>query len=178
MESRDLVRDFRETSDAAETIMTGKRKNILVIHGPNLNLLGTREVEVYGDLTLAEINRRVAKVARECGAAVRFFQSNGEGELIDFLHRQRRWADAVVDRFRVPTPTTRMPFAMPSRESLCPRWKCIFPISESASPFSQVGNQARVFRTVPGLGWASYAEGVRLLARLLSSPQTKPKPRP
>lgn len=59
-----------------------------VLNGPNLNLLGTREPEHYGDMTLAEIEQRLERVAGESGATVEFFQSNDEGDLVD--HVQNR----------------------------------------------------------------------------------------
>ena len=71
-------------------------KRVLVLHGPNLNLLGEREPEVYGRTTLAEVDRMIKAEGRRRGLTVRCFQRNGEGELIDLLHAQRRWADAVV----------------------------------------------------------------------------------
>ena len=70
--------------------------NILVLHGPNLNLLGEREPEVYGRQTLADVDAAIRKEARKLGVSVKIFQSNGEGRLIDLLHRHRRWADGVV----------------------------------------------------------------------------------
>jgi 3-dehydroquinate dehydratase-2 len=60
-----------------------KTKKILVLHGPNLNLLGTREPELYGTLTLGEINSKLAILANHVGVGLIHFQSNAEGELID-----------------------------------------------------------------------------------------------
>ncbi len=71
-------------------------KKILLLHGPNLNLLGTREPEVYGKMTLAEINQRVIEYAQTRDAEVRAAQSNHEGGLIDLLHEARTWTDGVV----------------------------------------------------------------------------------
>lgn len=59
---------------------------ILVLHGPNLNLLGTREPEVYGSVTLPEIDRRLAERGRAAGVTVRSFQSNAEAPLIERIH--------------------------------------------------------------------------------------------
>ena len=69
---------------------------MLVIHGPNLNLLGTREPEIYGSATLEEINAELAGVAKEQGAEIEFFQSNHEGALIDRIQEARSWADGLL----------------------------------------------------------------------------------
>ena len=69
---------------------------VLVLHGPNLNLLGTRQPDIYGRLTLADINGRLATAAQARGAEVRTFQSNSEGALVDALHDAREWADGVI----------------------------------------------------------------------------------
>jgi len=61
-------------------------KHILVLHGPNLNLLGTREPEIYGRIALADIDRTLIAIGKACGATVSCFQSNHEGALIDRVH--------------------------------------------------------------------------------------------
>lgn len=69
---------------------------VLVIHGPNLNLLGDREPEIYGRTTLAEIDRRLRDLGRELGVSVETFQSNGEGAIVDRIQQARGRADVLV----------------------------------------------------------------------------------
>ncbi len=69
---------------------------ILLLHGPNLNLLGTREPEVYGSTTLEDVNKRVTSAGAKRGVEVRCFQSNHEGDLVDALHEAQSWADGVI----------------------------------------------------------------------------------
>ena len=71
-------------------------KKILLLHDPNLNLLGLREPEVYGSTTMNDINERVTAVATERGVEIRPFQSNHEGALVDALHDARTWANGVI----------------------------------------------------------------------------------
>ncbi len=63
--------------------------NVLVLHGPNLNLLGTREPAVYGSVTLPDIDRELTQIAKEAGATLQSLQSNHEGVLIDRVHAAR-----------------------------------------------------------------------------------------
>lgn len=69
---------------------------ILVVNGPNLNLLGRRELEIYGNQTLEELNSRLSEMAHELGIKLAFFQSNSESELIDYLHREGFNADGLI----------------------------------------------------------------------------------
>jgi 3-dehydroquinate dehydratase-2 len=71
-------------------------EKVLVLHGPNLNLLGLREPEIYGELTLSAINERLIEVGKDNGLDVQTAQANGEGMLIDALHEARNWARGVV----------------------------------------------------------------------------------
>lgn len=69
---------------------------ILVLHGPNLNLLGRREPDVYGFLTLDEINSSISALARELGVDVSFVQSNHEGALVEEIHKASGRYDAII----------------------------------------------------------------------------------
>lgn len=74
----------------------GKIVQILVLHGPNLNLLGEREPEIYGSMTLTELNRKIRTAAKEQKLKVHIFQSNSEGELIDCIHSYRKKCDGII----------------------------------------------------------------------------------
>ena len=80
----------------AETDPGSRVPRIIVLHGPNLNLLGRREPDKYGRVTLDEINAQLREVADERGAELRIVQSNHEGALIDALHDAIEWADGVL----------------------------------------------------------------------------------
>lgn len=70
--------------------------NVLVLHGPNLNLLGFREPHVYGDKTLQDINEGIEDEAAKLGLTVRIVQSNHEGELVTAIQQAMDWAQAII----------------------------------------------------------------------------------
>ena len=70
--------------------------NILVINGPNLNLLGTREPEIYGHETLEELMMWLENCSEAIDHEFKFYQSNHEGEIIDILHDERHWAQGIL----------------------------------------------------------------------------------
>jgi 3-dehydroquinate dehydratase-2 len=69
---------------------------ILVVHGPNLNLLGTREPAIYGSVTLEELDERLRAYATSRGVELRTFQSNHEGAIVEAIHEAAAWADGLV----------------------------------------------------------------------------------
>lgn len=71
-------------------------KKVFIIHGPNLNLLGKREVEIYGEINLVEINELIGKRAMELEIECEYFQSNIEGELVDYVQRASKEADGII----------------------------------------------------------------------------------
>jgi 3-dehydroquinate dehydratase-2 len=71
-------------------------KHIAVVHGPNLNMLGKREVGIYGGKSMEDINADLSAEARRLGVSVEFFQSNGEGELVSFIQDCRGRTDGIL----------------------------------------------------------------------------------
>ncbi len=76
--------------------MTGESYKILVLHGPNINLTGFREPDVYGKKPLDDIDADIQAAATKNNVEVRILQSNSEGVLIDTIQEHRRWADAII----------------------------------------------------------------------------------
>ncbi|WP_017601849.1 type II 3-dehydroquinate dehydratase [Nocardiopsis lucentensis] len=72
-------------------------RTVLLLNGPNLNLLGTRDPEQYGTTTLAEVERRVVELGEELGVEVVCAQSNSEGAMVDHVHAARHWAGVVLN---------------------------------------------------------------------------------
>ncbi|MBI2362037.1 MAG: 3-dehydroquinate dehydratase [Elusimicrobia bacterium] len=155
-----------------------KKPNILVLNGPNLNLLGEREPAVYGTTTLEELEASVRAEARRLGLGVKCFQRNGEGELIDLIHRYRRWADGILLN---PGAYTHYSYAL--RDAVAAVAKpCVevhlSDLAERAKkePFRAVSVvRAVCSASVGGLGPRGYIEGLRTLRGLI--PGTPPAPR-
>ncbi len=69
---------------------------IAVINGPNLNLLGEREPEIYGRMTLHDLEKMLVEAAEDKGVEIKFFQSNSEGEIVSFIHDVIEWANGII----------------------------------------------------------------------------------
>jgi 3-dehydroquinate dehydratase II len=146
-------------------------KNILVMHGPNLNLLGEREPETYGTMTLAQLNTKIGLFAKSQKLALRFFQANGEGQLIDYLHKNRKWAEGLVIN---PGAYTHYSYAL--RDAIAsvnlPAVEVHLSDIMKREDFRKVSVIAPVcMKQISGLGVDSYIEGLRiLLANKVKSP--------
>jgi len=140
---------------------------VLVLHGPNLNLLGEREPEIYGALSLEEINRRLVSLGQELHLEVRTFQSNSEGTLIEALQEARRWAQGVVFN---PGGYTTTSVAL--RDAVLALQMPVIEVHLSnihaREEFRRQSLIAPVCRgSITGFGWYSYALGLFALAEAL-----------
>lgn len=140
---------------------------VLVLHGPNLNLLGEREPSVYGTLTLAQIDERITARGRELDAAVTIVQSNLEGTLIDRIQEARAWAGGVILNAggyshtsvairdavaSIPIPTVSVHLTNPAAREEFRRIDVIATASRGV---------------VAGFGWRSYVIALEALVTLL-----------
>jgi 3-dehydroquinate dehydratase-2 len=143
------------------------RRAVLVLHGPNLNLLGTREPQVYGATTLAEIDARLQAEGAALGLEVRCLQSNHEGALIDALHAARAWAAGALIN---PGGYTHTSVAL--RDAIAAIGLPVIEVhlsnTEAREAFRHISIVAPVcVGTVRGFGWRSYTLALQALVAWL-----------
>src|SRR5688572_5173074 len=140
---------------------------ILVLNGPNLNLLGRREPHIYGSMTLADVQKKLEALATELKVELVFFQSNHEGELVDFLHKH---IDSAAGAILNPGGLTQYGVSLHDAIKGMP-----YPVievhitnrhaREDWRAHSIISSAARGM--VEGLGWRSYTAALRTLVEIL-----------
>lgn len=152
---------------------------ILLMHGPNLNLLGWREPGIYGKVSFDEINARMKHVAEDNGAELRVFQSNSEGALVDAIHDARNWADGIVIN-----PGAYAHYSIAIRDALSAVKLPTIEVHLSNVHAREEFRHKLVLSPVCvavicGLGWRSYLVGVQSLISILedrAQAETPPQP--
>lgn len=144
---------------------------ILVINGPNLNLLGERDPDIYGGKTLDEVNVEVARRARDLNVQVVFTQSNHEGALIDRIHAERRTAQGIVIN---PGALTHYSYSL--RDAIeavgLPTVEIHISDVSSREEFRRRSVLSDVAcRTITGKGTDGYVEALESLVEHLQSPE-------
>jgi 3-dehydroquinate dehydratase-2 len=139
---------------------------ILVIHGPNLNMLGSRQVSLYGDKTLAEINSLLDKAAYELGVELETFQSNHEGALVDFIQEKSSEATGIIIN-----PGALTHYGLSLRDALADTSLPVIEVHLSniyaREEFRQQSVIAPVSRgQISGLGWRGYIAALEIMAAL------------
>ena len=142
--------------------------NILVINGPNLNLLGTRETEIYGMETLEELMMWLETNPLSSDHSFKFFQSNHEGEIIDTIHDERHWANGLLIN---PAALTHYSYAIRDAISSIniPTIEVHISDIHNREEFRQISVISPVcIEQVVGFGKDSYTKGLELLLKYLS----------
>ncbi len=137
---------------------------ILVVHGPNLNMLGSRQVVVYGDKTLDEIDSLLQKRARELGVELETFQSNHEGALVDFIQEKSPEAAGIIIN-----PAALTHYGLSLRDALADTSLPIIEVHlsniHSREEFRQQSVIAPIARgQISGLGWRGYIAALEIIA--------------
>ena len=140
---------------------------ILVLHGVNLNTIGTREPHIYGTTTLTQVNERLAARAGELGVEVLPFQTNHEGEMIDFIQKEAATADGILTN-----PGAWTHYSVALRDALAGAGKPFIEVHfsniQARESFRHVSMLAAVARgSVIGLGWRGYIAALDTLVVLL-----------
>lgn len=149
--------------------MAVKKLSIVVLHGPNLNLLGTREPEVYGHMTLGDINIKLVAQANDQSVAIEILQTNHEGELVDFIQTHRTCDGFLIN----PAALTHTSVAL--RDALLAVNKPVVEVHlsnifarEEFRKTSLISDIAK--GVITGFGSNSYTLGLDALIELLRKP--------
>jgi 3-dehydroquinate dehydratase-2 len=139
---------------------------ILVIHGPNLNMLGSRQVSIYGDKTLGEIDTLLEKAAGELGVEIDIFQSNHEGTLVDFIQERSSGATGIIIN-----PGALTHYGLSLRDALADASLPVIEVHLSniyaREGFRQQSVIAPIARgQITGLGWRGYVAALEIMAAL------------
>ncbi len=136
---------------------------LLVVNGPNLNMLGQRDPAIYGTMTLPEIEEEVRRRARELGVEVEFFQANGEGQIIDYLQQHAPGSEGIIIN-----PGAYTHYSVALRDALDSLRVPIVEVHLSniygREPFRRRSLTAEVAKgIIAGLGWRGYIAALEYL---------------